>query len=58
MSNESRQHGDLATQLLLESRRSTQTDTLFKYNDALVRAVIREQRDLEKLIAKWEKESQ
>ncbi|KAA1477839.1 hypothetical protein DENSPDRAFT_845046, partial [Dentipellis sp. KUC8613] len=51
MNNSStRQFGDLATQLVLESRRSTQTDTLIKYNDTLVRAVIREQRDLEKLI--------
>ncbi|TFY68144.1 hypothetical protein EVG20_g3675 [Dentipellis fragilis] len=50
MSSSTRQFGDLATQLLLESRRSTQTDTLIKYNDTLVRAVIREQRDLEKLI--------
>ena len=48
MSNESRQYGDLATQLLMESRRSTQTDTLLKYNDPLVRSIIREQRDLER----------
>lgn len=48
MSNDSRQYGDLATQLLMESRRSTQTDTLLKYNDSLVRSIIREQRDLEK----------
>ncbi|KAJ7033385.1 hypothetical protein C8F04DRAFT_623412 [Mycena alexandri] len=32
----------------MESRRSTQTDTLLKYNDSLVRLLIREQRDLEK----------
>ncbi|EAU87036.1 DNA replication complex GINS protein PSF1 [Coprinopsis cinerea okayama7 len=43
------QYGDNATKLLMESRRSTQTDTLMKYNDTLVRTVIREQRDLEKL---------
>lgn len=46
---DTRQFGDLATQLVLESRRSTLTDTLLKYNDNLVRSVIREQRDLEKL---------
>ncbi|KAI6157170.1 hypothetical protein BKA82DRAFT_13258 [Pisolithus tinctorius] len=36
---DTRQFGDLATQLL--------SDTLLKYNDNLVRSVIREQRDLE-----------
>ncbi|KAG5649520.1 hypothetical protein H0H81_003316 [Sphagnurus paluster] len=46
--SETRQYGELATQLVMESRRSTQTDTLLKYNDALVRSIIREQRDLEK----------
>ncbi|KAG5642696.1 hypothetical protein DXG03_002324 [Asterophora parasitica] len=46
--SETRQYGELATQLVLESRRSTQTDILLKYNDALVRSIIREQRDLEK----------
>ncbi|KAI6032569.1 hypothetical protein F5J12DRAFT_175908 [Pisolithus orientalis] len=46
---DTRQFGDLATQLVLESRRSTLSDTLLKYNDNLVRSVIREQRDLEKL---------
>ncbi|KAJ8457569.1 hypothetical protein ONZ51_g11456 [Trametes cubensis] len=46
MSNAS-QYGDLATQLLTESRRSTATNTLLKYNDVLVRAIIREQRDLD-----------
>ncbi|KAJ2920713.1 hypothetical protein H1R20_g13507, partial [Candolleomyces eurysporus] len=45
---DTRQYGDLATQLLLESRRSTQTDTLAKYNDPLVRSLIREQRELER----------
>ncbi|KAI0824142.1 hypothetical protein BC628DRAFT_1379987 [Trametes gibbosa] len=45
--NSSSQYGDLATQLLTESRRSTTTNTLLKYNDVLVRAVVREQRDLE-----------
>lgn len=45
---ESRQFGDLATQLVMESRRSTQTDTLLKYNDSLVRSIIRELRELEK----------
>lgn len=39
-----------ATALVLESRRSTATDTLLKYNDTLVRSIIREQRDLEKLV--------
>lgn len=48
MSSDTRQFGDLATQLVMESRRSTQTDTLLKYNDSLVRSLIREQRDLEK----------
>ncbi|RDB30880.1 DNA replication complex GINS protein PSF1 [Hypsizygus marmoreus] len=46
--SEARQYGELATQLIMESRRSTQTDTLLKYNDALIRSIIREQRDLEK----------
>lgn len=46
--SETRQYGELATQLIMESRRSTSTDTLFKYNDSLVRTIIREQRDLEK----------
>ncbi|KAG7443017.1 GINS complex, Psf1 component [Guyanagaster necrorhizus] len=46
--NDTRQFGDLATQLVTESRRSTQTDNLLKYNDSLVRSIIREQRDLEK----------
>ena len=45
--NNASQYGDLATQLLTESRRSTATNTLLKYNDVLVRAIIREQRDLE-----------
>ena len=45
--NSANQFGDLATQLLTESRRSTATNTLLKYNDVLVRAIIREQRDLE-----------
>jgi GINS complex subunit 1 len=49
-SNDSRQYGDLATQLVQESRRSTLTDTLLKYNDTLVRTVILEQRNLEDLI--------
>lgn len=47
--SETRQYGELATQLLMESRRSTQTDTLLKYNDSLIRSIIREQRDLEKV---------
>jgi len=46
--SDTRQYGELATQLLTESRRSTQTDTLLKYNDPLVRSIIREQRDLER----------
>ncbi|KIY48630.1 GINS complex, Psf1 component [Fistulina hepatica ATCC 64428] len=45
---DTRQFGDLATQLMLEARRSSQSDTLLKYNDGLVRSIIREQRDLEK----------
>ncbi|KAI0762786.1 hypothetical protein C8Q74DRAFT_1207263 [Fomes fomentarius] len=45
--NNANQYGDLATQLLTESRRSTATNTLLKYNDVLVRSIIREQRDLE-----------
>ena len=49
--SEARQYGELATQLILESRRSTQSDTLLKYNDPMVRSIIREQRDLEKTIA-------
>ena len=49
--SEARQYGELATQLIIESRRSTQTDSLLKYNDSLVRSIIREQRDLEKAIA-------
>lgn len=48
MSNDGRQFCELATQLIMESRRSTLTDTLLKYNDSLVRSIIREQRDLEK----------
>jgi GINS complex subunit 1 len=51
MAAESRQFCELANQLLMESRRSTATDTLLKYNDGLVRAVLREQRDLDKLVA-------
>lgn len=50
MSVSTRQYGDLATQLVVESRRSTATDTLLKYNDVLVRSIIREQRQLETLI--------
>jgi GINS complex subunit 1 len=49
--SEARQYGELATQLIIESRRSTQTDTLLKYNDSMVRTIIREQRDLEKAVA-------
>ena len=45
-----RQYGELATQLLMESRRSTATDTLLKYNDVVVRSIIREQRQLESLL--------
>lgn len=51
MSSDGRQLGDLATQLVTESRRSTATDTLFKYNDTLVRTLVREQRGLEALIS-------
>ncbi|KAK7689452.1 hypothetical protein QCA50_007244 [Cerrena zonata] len=50
MDSSTRQYGDLATQLVQESRRSTATDTLLKYNDVLVRSIIREQRQLESLI--------
>src|SRR6266508_584904 len=50
MSSDARQYGELGTQLLIDSRHSTQTDTLLKYNDTLVRSIIREQRDLEKAI--------
>lgn len=49
MASESKQLGDLSTRLITESRRSTATDTLFKYNDTLVRTIIREQRGLETL---------
>lgn len=48
--SDARQYGELGTQLVMESRRSTQTDTLIKYNDSLVLSIIREQRDLEKAI--------
>ncbi|KAJ3722076.1 hypothetical protein DFJ43DRAFT_1133907 [Lentinula guzmanii] len=44
-----RQFGDLATQLVMESRRSTQTDALLKYNDSLVRSLLREQRRNERI---------
>ena len=50
MTTDGRQLGDLATQLITESRRSTATDTLLKYNDTLIRTIIREQRGLESLI--------
>lgn len=50
MSADTRQYGDLATQLVTESRRSTLTDTLLKYNDPLIRSIIREQRQLEQLL--------
>jgi len=51
MASAERQFGDLATQLLVqEPRRSTLSDTLLKYNDSLVRRMIREQRTLEALI--------
>ncbi|EKM53151.1 uncharacterized protein PHACADRAFT_147474 [Phanerochaete carnosa HHB-10118-sp] len=50
MSGTARQFCELATQLVTESRRSTATDTLLKYNDVLVRQIVREQRQLEALI--------
>ncbi|GJE92318.1 GINS complex, Psf1 component [Phanerochaete sordida] len=50
MSSSARQFGELATQLVTESRRSSATDTLLKYNDVLVRQIVREQRQLEALI--------
>lgn len=53
MNASSNQYGDLATQLLTESRRSTATDTFLKYNDVLVRSIAREQRQLEALIQKY-----
>ena len=43
------QYGDLATQLVLEARRSTANDMLLKYNGELVRSIIREQRELDRL---------
>ncbi|KAF8128347.1 hypothetical protein EV363DRAFT_1400540 [Boletus edulis] len=46
---EARQYGDLATQLVLESRRSIANDLLLKYNGELVRSILREQRELDKL---------
>ena len=49
MADSTRQFGDLATQLVLESRRSTASDTLLKYNGELVRSIVREQRELDKL---------
>lgn len=48
MSTDGRQYCELATQLVQESKRSTLTDSLFKYNDPLVRSIVREQRSLEK----------
>jgi GINS complex subunit 1 len=48
--SEARQFGELGTQLVMESRRSTATDTLLKYNDTLLRSIFREQRDLEKAV--------
>jgi GINS complex subunit 1 len=48
--NEARQFGELGTQLVTEAKRSTATDTLLKYNDTLVRSIVREQRDLEKAV--------
>lgn len=50
MNPSTRQYGELGTQLVTESRRSTATDTLLKYNDVLVRNILREQRQLEALI--------
>ncbi|KAK2462770.1 hypothetical protein APHAL10511_005161 [Amanita phalloides] len=47
MSSEARQYCELATQLVLEAKRSSHTDSLFKYNDPLVRSIVREQRHLE-----------
>ena len=55
---EHKQFCDLATQLVTESRRSTASDTLFKYNDSLVRQIIREQRQLEAFIQSVMAESQ
>lgn len=51
MSSDGRTLGELATQLVTESRRSTMTETLFKYNDSLIRTIMREQRGLEELVA-------
>ena len=50
MSSTGKQYGDLATELVQEARRSTAANTLYKYNDVLVRSVLREQRQLEALI--------
>ena len=50
MAADTRQLADLANQLIMESRRSTATDTLLKYNDPLIRKIIREQRALEGLV--------
>jgi GINS complex subunit 1 len=50
MNDATRQYGTLATQLIAESRQSNATDTLLKYNDRLVRDIMREQRGLETLI--------
>ena len=49
MADPTRQLGDLATQLVLESRRSTANEMLLKYNGELVRSIIREQRELDRL---------
>ncbi|EIN10013.1 GINS complex Psf1 component [Punctularia strigosozonata HHB-11173 SS5] len=51
MTSTTNQYGELATQLVTESRRSTLTDNLLKYNDPLVRSIVREQRQLEQSIA-------
>lgn len=56
--SEARQFCDLATQLVTESRRSTQADNLLKYNDSLVRSIIREQRDLEKAAQQYIREGE
>lgn len=50
MNSSTKQYGMLATQLVAESRQSNATDTLLKYNDRLVRDIMREQRGLEALI--------
>ena len=50
MSTSTKDYGALATELVMESKRSTQTSTLAKYNSTLVRAIQRENTQLESLV--------